>query len=95
MLYDTVRRVYSNCLLFLFVEMCMEMGTNGIPCVPWESDGNGSDNDYNGNRNGSGNKSMGMGIELWESERISIAAFQRIICMKLCSVIRELGKQSF
>jgi len=28
------------------LEMCMGMGTIGIPCVLWDFHGNGSDNDY-------------------------------------------------
>jgi len=40
----------------------MEMGTIGIPWVPWDSYGNGSDNNY----------IMGMGMEVgikvWECE---------------------------
>jgi len=73
-LYDTVRRVYSNCLLFLFVEMCMEMGTNGIPCVPWESDGNHCHSHSHGNPMGMGvtmiimGIGMGVGIKVWEWE---------------------------
>jgi len=44
------------------LEMCMGMGTIGIPCVLWDFHGNGSDNDY---IMGIG---MGVGIKVWEWE---------------------------
>jgi len=43
-------------------EMCMGMGTIGIPSVPWDSHGNGSDNDC---IIGMG---MGVGIKVCEWE---------------------------
>jgi len=44
------------------LEVCMGMGTIGIPWVPWDSNVNGTDNDYI--------MGMGMvvGIKVWQWE---------------------------
>jgi len=71
-LYIPVSKNFSACKIYFMtyfcclsgVAMCMEMGTIGIPWVPWDSHGNGGDNDYITGMRKYGNRyrAVGMGM---------------------------------